>query len=264
MRILIIGPGRAGGALALAASAGGQEICGVVARSAPRWDLGFPVVSRSWPEVDLVVIATRDGEIAGAVGEVGAHHPPADVVHLSGAIGLSVLASLASAGWQTGSFHPLQTLPDPYVGARALAGAWVGVTASGSLRGRLGELASSLRMREFDLADDARTIYHAGAVAASNFLLAALDLAQQFFVKANVPFAAAEPLAAAVVSNAFALGPRSSLTGPIARQDWDTVRLQRAAALELGAEALGQFDHLTEATAITAAVVIPSDLKELP
>jgi predicted short-subunit dehydrogenase-like oxidoreductase (DUF2520 family) len=264
MRILIIGPGRAGGALALAASDGGQEICGLVAHSPMRWKLGFPVVSGSWPQVDLVVIATRDGEIADAAREVGAHHQPADVVHLSGAIGLSVLSGLAAAGWETGSFHPLQTLPDPYIGARALAGAWVGVTASGSLRARLGELASALRMHDFDLADDARTIYHAGAVAASNFLLAALDLAQQFFVKANVPFAAAEPLVSAVVSNAFALGPRPSLTGPIARQDWDTVRLQRAAAVELGAEVLRQFDYLAEATAITASVVIPSDLNESP
>jgi hypothetical protein len=40
--------------------------------------------------------------------------------------------------------------------------------------------------------------------------------------------------------------------------------LQRAAAVELGAEVLRQFDYLAEATAITASVVIPSDLNESP
>ncbi|MGH8958302.1 MAG: DUF2520 domain-containing protein, partial [Acidimicrobiia bacterium] len=165
-------------------------------------------------------------------------------------------------GWGIGSFHPLQSLPDPHVGARALPGAWVGVTANGPLRERLRNLATDLGMHDFDLADGARPTYHSGAAAASNFLVAALDLAQQLFEKAAVPFAAAEPLALAAVSNAFSLGPRPSLTGPIVRQDWGTVRMQRSAAAALGEGALRQFDLLMEATAIAASVVVPADLKD--
>ena len=262
MRILIIGPGRAGGALALAAAAAGHDICGVVARSPLRWDLGFPLFEGSWPAADLVVIATRDGEIADAARQTATHHPPADVVHISGATSISALSGLAALGWETGSFHPLQSLPDPHIGARALPGSWVGVTAIGPLRERLRGLAASLKMHDFDLDDGSRPAYHSGAAAASNFLVAALDLAQQFFEKARVPFAAAEPLSSAVVRNAFALGSRPSLTGPIARRDWETVRLQRSAAAELGEEALRQFDLLAEATAIAASVVVPADLKD--
>ncbi|MGH8924940.1 MAG: DUF2520 domain-containing protein [Acidimicrobiia bacterium] len=264
MKILIIGPGRAGGALALAASVSGHEIVGLVSRSPLRWDLGFPVVGGAWPEADLVVIATRDGDIGEAAREAAAHHPPADAVHISGATSLAVLSGLAASGWEVGSFHPLQTLPDPHVGARALHGAWVGLTADGPLRERLRRLAKDLGMRDFDLADDARPSYHSGAAAASNFILSALDLAQQFFENAEVPFAAAAPLASAVVSNAFSLGPRNSLTGPIAREDWDTVRLQRAAAFAIGEEVLRLFDLMAQATAITAGVVVPADLKASP
>ncbi|HJU52419.1 MAG TPA: DUF2520 domain-containing protein [Acidimicrobiia bacterium] len=262
MRILIIGPGRAGGALALAAAAAGHEICGLVARSPLRWELGFPLVSGSWPAVDLVMIATRDGEIAEAARQAANHHPPAAVVHLSGATSVSVLSGLAGRGWETGSFHPLQSLPDPQIGAGVLAGSWVGVTAGGRLRDLLRGLAASLGMHDFDLDDEVRSIYHSGAAAASNFLVAALDLAQQFFEKARVPFTAAEPLSKAVVGHAFALGARPSLTGPIVRQDWETVRLQRSAAAELGAEALRQFDLLAAATAIAASVAIPPDLRD--
>lgn len=261
MRILIIGPGRAGGALAVAAAAAGHVICGLVARSPLRWELGFPLVEGPWPTADLVVIATRDGEIPEAARRAAEHHPPAAVVHLSGATSVSVFSDLAARGWEAGSFHPLQSLPDPQVGARVLAGSWVAVTASGQVRELLRGLAASLGMNDFDLDDGVRSIYHSGATAASNFLVAALDLAQQFFEKARVPFAAAEPLSRAVVGHAFALGARPSLTGPIVRQDWETVRRQRSAAAELGDEALRQFDLLTAATAITASVIVPADLK---
>jgi predicted short-subunit dehydrogenase-like oxidoreductase (DUF2520 family) len=260
MRILLVGPGRAGGALALAAAAAGHEICGLVARSPLRWDLRFPLVEGSWPAADLVVIATRDGEIAEAARQAAHHHPPAAAVHLSGATSISALSGLAASGWEVGSFHPLQSLPDPGEGARVLAGSWVAVTAQGRLRELLRGLAASLGMHDFDLDDEVRTSYHSGATAASNFLVEALDLAQQFFEKAKVPFAAAEPLSRAVVGHAFALGARPSLTGPIVRQDWETVRLQRSAAAEMGEEALRQFDLLAAATAITASVVVPTDL----
>lgn len=264
MKILIVGPGRAGGALALAANAAGYEVVGAVARSPMRWELDLPVVTGAWPEAELVVIATRDGDIASAARDVEERHPPAAAVHLSGATGVSVLGALVGKGWKVGSFHPLQTLPDPFTGAAALSGAWVGITAVGSLRELLGRLASDLGMRAFDVADEARASYHAGAAAASNFLLGALDLAQRLFEQAGVPFPAAWPLAATVVSNAFELGPRPALTGPLARQDWDTIRRQHHAASELGQDARLQFEMLAKATAITAGVEIPSDLWERP
>jgi predicted short-subunit dehydrogenase-like oxidoreductase (DUF2520 family) len=116
-------------------------------------------------------------------------------------------------------------------------------------------------MHDFDLPDGARAAYHAGATSASNFVLAALDLAHQLFELSGVPFAAARPLATAVVANAFVAGPRPALTGPVARQDWGTVRSQRAAAAQLGPQARQQFELLAEATAITAGVKIPEDLR---
>ena len=56
------------------------------------------------------------------------------------------------------------------------------------------------------------------------------------FDAAGVPFAAAEPLVRAVVDNAFAIGPRAALTGPVARGDVGTVAAQRAAIAEQAPE----------------------------
>jgi predicted short-subunit dehydrogenase-like oxidoreductase (DUF2520 family) len=61
-------------------------------------------------------------------------------------------------------------------------------------------------------------------------------MAADLFAAAGVPFAAARPLVEAVVGNAFDLGPRAALTGPVARGDRGTVAAQlqavRAAAPE--------------------------------
>ncbi|MGI8518341.1 MAG: DUF2520 domain-containing protein [Acidimicrobiia bacterium] len=260
MKILIVGPGRAGGALALAAAAVGHQIVGLVARSPQRWDLPFPMIDHKWPAADLVVVATRDSDITAAASEVAGNHLPASAIHLSGATSVDALAGLTALGWDVGSFHPLQTLPDPLSGAAALSGSWVAVTAGGGLRRRLARLADDLGMTEFDLADSAKPAYHAGAAAASNFLLAGLDLAERLLREAGVPFAAAAPLSAEILENAFAKGPRSALTGPIARGDWETVRAQLEAARKIGLD--HQFLLLAEATALTAGVELPAGILE--
>jgi predicted short-subunit dehydrogenase-like oxidoreductase (DUF2520 family) len=51
-------------------------------------------------------------------------------------------------------------------------------------------------------------------------------MAEDMFIAAGVPFEAAGPLVRTVVDNAFAIGPRSALTGPVARGDVGTVRRQ--------------------------------------
>jgi predicted short-subunit dehydrogenase-like oxidoreductase (DUF2520 family) len=126
-----------------------------------------------------------------------------------------------------GSFHPLQTLPTPEAGAGRLSGAWIAVTAEDEvLRTRLHDLAASLGANPFDLADAAKPLYHAAAAAAANFPLVALAMAADLFAAAGVPFEASKPLVDAVVANAFALGPRAALTGPVARGDVGTVEAQ--------------------------------------
>jgi predicted short-subunit dehydrogenase-like oxidoreductase (DUF2520 family) len=129
-----------------------------------------------------------------------------------------------------GSFHPLQTLPTPDVGAARLEGAWVAVTCDdAALASHLFGLASSIGAHPFALADEAKPLYHAAAAAAANAPLAALEMARRLFEEAGVPFAAAAPLVDAVVDNAFSMGPKAALTGPIARGDVTTVAAQRAA-----------------------------------
>lgn len=238
MELTIVGPGRAGMSIALAARAAGHSIVGVVGRTLGSTEAAAASVAATpygidadFPSGDLLMIAVRDdviGAVAASIAGRILRDDGAGAVHLSGLVPSTVLAPLAEARYLTGTFHPLQTLPTPEAGAARLAGAWVGITAD-ELRPRLVELAESIGAIPMDIADEDKAVYHAAAAAAANFPLANLAMSSDLFKDAGVPFEAARPLVEAIVANAFELGPRAALTGPVARGDVDTVARQLAA-----------------------------------
>jgi predicted short-subunit dehydrogenase-like oxidoreductase (DUF2520 family) len=223
--------------LAVAATAAGHNVVGVVGRTresaaaaASLVDSTPLTVDEEFPEAELLMIATRDSVIGAVATTLAAKNLRIGAaVHVSGLTPVTVLEPLHDAGLLTGSFHPLQTLPTPQAGAVRLAGASIAVTAEPPLRDLLVELATSLGAHPFLLDDDAKPLYHAAAAAAANFPLAALAMAEDMFASAGVSWDAARPLVEAVVANAFELGPRAALTGPVARGDIDTVAGQLAA-----------------------------------
>jgi predicted short-subunit dehydrogenase-like oxidoreductase (DUF2520 family) len=135
------------------------------------------------------------------------------VAHVSGATPLSALEPHT----RRFGMHPLQTFTRSR-GAEQLDGAWAAVTAeTGEARDRGRQLAETLGLRPFDLDDDARSLYHAGAAIASNYLVTLYRAAARLFESAGAPPAALVPLMTRTIENGF------DLTGPIARGDWDTV-----------------------------------------
>jgi predicted short-subunit dehydrogenase-like oxidoreductase (DUF2520 family) len=249
MNIAIVGSGRAGGALAIAASGAGHRITSIDGRNADSVAHLEALVEVSPGKPDLRIVAVADdaiSEIAAVVAELG---EPAPTVHVSGAVAVQALAPIAATGMQTGSMHPLQTLPDAERGARRLDGAWMAITAEEPLRSQLHGFAASIGCRPFDLADGLKPIYHAGAAAAANFTLTTLDLSLALFEAAGVPFEAAHPLVEAIVANAFELGPAGALTGPVARGDASTVASQVAAIRERVPQAEQLFIDLARSTA---------------
>lgn len=258
MDLSLVGPGRAGLAVTLAAHRVGHRIAGVLGRdeaatAAAAARLGAPVLSwsESLPRCDLVLVAVRDEAIAAVAERLGGKLDRAGgAAHLSG---LTSSAALAATGIPYGSFHPLQTLPTPDLGADRLSGAWVAVTCDDDLLGdHLFALAASLGCHPFELADDQKPLYHAAAAAAANFTLASLAMARRLFAAAGVDFAAAGPLIDAVVANAAALGPEAALTGPVARGDVGTVRAQVTAVRTEVPELAEHFIAMVRATAIFA------------
>jgi predicted short-subunit dehydrogenase-like oxidoreductase (DUF2520 family) len=161
------------------------------------------------------------------------------VAHVSGATPLSAL----DPHERRFSLHPLQTFTRAR-GPEQLDGAWAAVTAERDEARALGfELAELLGLQPFELADDARPLYHAGAAVASNYLVTLHRVASELFAAAGAPPEALEPLMRRTIDNGF------ELTGPIERGDWETVEAHRRAIRAARPELEPLYDVLAEATA---------------
>ncbi len=187
---------------------------------------------------ELVLLCVPDGAIA----EVAATIPVGPwLAHVSGATPLTALAPHD----RRFGMHPLQTFTrarDP----EQLDGAWAAVTAEATDARDAGFwLAETLGLRPFALAEESRTLYHAGAVFASNYLVTLHRAASLLFESAGAPAEALEPLMRRTIENGF------ELTGPIARGDWSTVEAHRAAIRSERPE----LDHLYETLAGATAAL---------
>jgi predicted short-subunit dehydrogenase-like oxidoreductase (DUF2520 family) len=161
------------------------------------------------------------------------------IAHVSGATPLSALDPHV----RRFSLHPLQTFTRSR-GAGQLDGAWAAVTAETDEARALGfELALSLGLQPFELADDARPLYHAGAAIASNYLVTLHRVASELLAAAGAPPEALEPLMRRTIENGF------ELTGPIERGDWETVDAHREAIRSVRPDLEPLYDVLAEATA---------------
>jgi predicted short-subunit dehydrogenase-like oxidoreductase (DUF2520 family) len=185
---------------------------------------------------DLILLCVPDAKIA----EMAAGLEPGPwVAHVSGTTPLAVL----DPHLHRFSVHPLQTLVKSR-GPEQLDGAFAAVTGeTDDARDRATWLARTLGLEPFPLADDARTLYHAGAVIASNYLVTLYRAAAELFEDAGVPPDALVPLMRRTIENGF------ELTGPIARGDWETVTAHLAALHERRPELEPVYRVLAEATA---------------
>ena len=200
-RIHVIGTGRVGSAVAARLSERG------VAVRTGRAVEGDP---------ELILLCVPDTAIADVARGLT---PGPLVAHVSGATSLSALEPHV----RRFSVHPLQTFTRSR-GPEQLDGAWAAVTAETEETRATGLwLAETLGLRPFELADSARTLYHAGAVFVSNYLVTLHRAASVLFEEAGVPAEALEPLMLRTIENDF------ELTGPISRGDWSTVEAHRAA-----------------------------------
>jgi predicted short-subunit dehydrogenase-like oxidoreductase (DUF2520 family) len=184
----------------------------------------------------LVLLCVPDSSIAEVAR--GLEEGPW-VAHVSGATPLSAL----DPHLRRFSMHPLQTFTRAR-GPEQLDGAWAGITAEGEHARAAGYwLAKTLGLKPFELADDARPLYHAGAAIASNYLVTLHAVASELFRAAGAPPEGLVPLMRRTIDNGF------ELTGPIERGDWETVEAHRRAIRAARPELEPLYDVLAEATA---------------
>jgi predicted short-subunit dehydrogenase-like oxidoreductase (DUF2520 family) len=185
---------------------------------------------------ELVLLCVPDSAIAEVARSIA---PGPWIAHMSGATPLGALAPHATRF----GVHPLQTFVRGR-GPEQLDGAWAAVTGEDAdALGRATSLATELGLHPFELRDDRRALYHAGAAMASNYLVTLYRAAARALAAAGAPPDALLPLMRRTIDNGF------ELTGPVARGDWTTVDAHLAAIREHLPDLEPMYRALVDATA---------------
>jgi predicted short-subunit dehydrogenase-like oxidoreductase (DUF2520 family) len=235
--LAIIGAGRAGSALAIAAFDAGYRVAAVASRRGEMavrlaGTVGARAVATPLAAVvraDVTLLAVPDGAIstvAASIAASGVALHDRGVVHLGARFGPEIIASLRITGAEVGVLHPLQALAGPD-SASLLEGAYFRVDAPGMLRQRLLSLVAALHATPLEIDPGAAALYHAAAVLAGNAPLALLAEATRLLESAGVSAETAHAALAALLEgaahNARRAGPAATLTGPVARGDQDAI-----------------------------------------
>jgi predicted short-subunit dehydrogenase-like oxidoreductase (DUF2520 family) len=235
----IVGCGKVGVTLAWHLAAVGYRPGGFASRrsasahAAAQAAGGGRVGREAWEaaaDADIVFITTPDAAIQAVAESLAAHDGlkrGAVVLHCSGALASTVLAPARRAGAHTGSLHPLQSFAAPAFPHNPFQGivmAGEGDAASVAL-GR--EIATQLGADFLRIETANKTLYHASAVVASNYLVALLAAAARLLEGSGIaPEATLKvllPLVRGTLQNIEKQGLSEALTGPIARGDHATV-----------------------------------------
>lgn len=240
LSLSIIGPGRVGTAIGVLAARAGLKVAAIGGRKTSSAGKSAKAIGRGCKATDaataagmadLVLLTVNDDAIeplCRRLAEARAFRRGATVAHCSGLHGSNILepAKKLCRG-HIGSFHPFETFPTVRAAIGKLAGAYCFVEGDKPATKAFKKLAVALKCKVVPLPNADKTLYHASAVLACNYLAALLDasilLAGKAGVRPKVAHAALGPLVHATVDNVLSMGPARALTGPIARGDAGTV-----------------------------------------
>lgn len=238
--VFIMGAGVVGTALAARLVRAGIPVIGLHGRQTDLSDAARAisgVVSSTgdipdiMSESDVIIISVRDErvpEVCERLVKENRLRPGHVLLHTSGANpAATILAAARPHVRAVGTLHPLVSFADPRVAATSLEQVAFGIEGDEPARQAAKRIVRALGARAVILDAENLALYHAGAVMASNYVVALADMAQSLLVKAGVPqpqaLPALIPLLTSVVQNLAQLGLPGALTGPVERGDVSSV-----------------------------------------
>lgn len=207
-RVVVVGRGKAGGALRASLLKARVDCRLVSSRKLPRRPFDATLVLLCVP--DRVVKDMHIDVVDGCV-----------VAHVAGALPLTAVDAV-----RRGALHPLASLDGRSVVPRGSLCAFDGDDEE--VRARLSALAKKIGLVPWRIVDDDRAAYHAGAVIAGNLATALLQLGVEQLtavgVSAELARVSLARLLASTAARAEAWPLPEALTGPVARRDHETLR----------------------------------------
>ncbi len=280
-KIVIIGPGRMGTALAIAFASAGHTIIGAFAKHAHSEKTErfvnavavaiadkspVPVPVFTWPaavreadaraalqQADLIVIAVPDTAVtpvAQTLADTMLLHSDQIVLHCSGATPHTALMPLIKQAIPCLCVHPLQAVANPEDAPACFRDVVFTIDGSDQAVERMAQMIREIGGVPERIEPDQRAQYHAAAVLASNAVVALATVAAELAgLSGGVkPFL---PLLQGAVANLKQYGLPDALTGPVDRADLETVS-RHLIALQNNPTALRIYRALQSAAADVA------------
>jgi predicted short-subunit dehydrogenase-like oxidoreductase (DUF2520 family) len=238
--VFIMGAGIVGTALAARLVRSGVPVIGLHGRQVELTDAARAIsgvvgstgdIPAILSESDAVIISVRDErvpEVAERLAKEGRLRREQILLHTSGAIpARTILKAALPHVRAVGTLHPLVSFADARVAVEGLAEVAFGIEGDEPARALAKRIVRALGARAVFLEAENLPLYHAGAVMASNYVVALADTAQSLLIKAGVPADQALPvlipLLSSVVQNLAKVGLPGALTGPVERGDVTSV-----------------------------------------
>jgi predicted short-subunit dehydrogenase-like oxidoreductase (DUF2520 family) len=262
--IAIVGCGTVGTALGQLLAQAGHVIVGVSARhkeSAEKaarkvgtkrcseipWDItvGAQVVFITTPD-DAIEKTCQD------ISDKNGFDNAAVVLHCSGALSSEILASARTCHASVASLHPLQSFASVEQAVHLVPGSYCAIEGDPPALATARQMVGDLGGIVMEIKKGAKTLYHAAAVVASNYLVTLVHVAQALNknvgLSPHVSFKALQPLIKGTLKNIEARGIPDALTGPICRGDIATVQAHLASMKREAPELLDAYRALGRLT----------------
>jgi len=234
-KIAIIGAGVVGTSLGCLLRKSGWQIVGIASRTLKSAQKAKKFIgegsastalSKTAHEADVVFITTSDDAIEGTCKKIaseGGFKPGTVVFHTCGALSSLILKSAKRKGACTASLHPLQSLANVKEAVKNLQGSYFCIEGEKNALSVARQIIAALNGKEIMIQANKKSLYHAGASVASNFLVATVGFGLALFMAAGIrkedSLEALMPLIKGTVKNIESLGIPAALTGPISRGD---------------------------------------------
>ena len=222
--IVIVGAGKVGTSLSLAFKKTHKHISLVGKNEADQLE--------AVAVADLILITTQDSEIQNVCQHIAPTIRTGTVVaHCSGSMDSSSLKSAKKRGAYVGSAHPLNTFPNKTAATEILTkeshGTDCFISGSKQATNLLCNVFTKIGFITNVLDDSKKVAYHTACVFLCNYLTSLSEIGLSTAESAGLDrdnfWQATQPLIQSTLRNITSHGTSHSLSGPIARGDYNTV-----------------------------------------
>jgi predicted short-subunit dehydrogenase-like oxidoreductase (DUF2520 family) len=234
----IIGTGMVGTAIGFLLKKAGYKVIAIADNSPAALKRALPYTGgkafrnsrKALDKADCILITTPDDGISSACQEIALCPAMKGkfVFHMSGAGDLDLLESAKKAGAAVASIHPLQSFSSIDQAIKNIPGSYFGITADKKSQPPAKKIVRDLGGIPLLIASDQKPLYHAAACFASNYLVSLMNVVESIYRAIGLNEKDAKkaylPLVYGSLKNIENSGSIHSLTGPIVRGDFGTIK----------------------------------------